>query len=228
MMARCTRVVAPLLLLSLHLSEASPGLNWPLLRGAERGAERLANSNRGRPDCDGTVKCSKFISDSPEFFVDANATDVGCAFGHIADDGSCNIPCKGVGHEVCRCLSKKEAHGDNESLAGLSFAFGLVFTLVGCCACCCVGAEVLGQRKAARVVQAQDFEPGEHAIQSLTVSSDGLLQRGPSEFVKRGRALLALFLGLFFAIWFFFSTFLVAFGLWVLIFKKNAYYNGCF
>jgi len=212
------RVAVPLLL-TLKLSEAGLGLSWPSLSNAERGADRLKNTGQ----CDGHVKCSKFVSDSPDFLVDANATSLGCAFGHVADDGSCDVPCTGMGSEVCRCLSREEARGDNDAIAGLSFALGLIFTLVGCCACCCVGAEMLGRGAVAPVAQAHDLEPGQ-----LLPSRDGLLQRGPREFVKKGRTVCALLLGLFFAVWLFFSSFLVAFGLWVLVIKRNAYYNGCF
>lgn len=177
-----------------------------------------------RPSCDGTVVCTGYVSPHPEFLMNPNATEEGCAWGHIADDGSCDVPCSGVGHELCRCLSKEESHSDSSSVALLILCFGVAFMLLGLGACACASVELrraaTGRDDLARGLEVRDLEIRAGMMQSPSA-------RGPSAPARKQRVTCALFLGLFFVVWLAFSGFLLTFGVWALFVHKGGYFNGC-
>lgn len=172
-----------------------------------------------RPECDGRVICTGYVSEQPDFLVNSNATEEGCAFGHIAADGSCDVPCTGVGHELCRCVSQEEAHSDSASIAMLILCFGVVFTLIGLCACTCASVELrrgaAGSEGRARGIEFRDLEVRSPIMQSSPAPA------------RKQRVACALVLGLFFVVWLAFAGFLLTFGVWALFVHKSRYFNGC-
>lgn len=188
------------------------------------------------PACNGKMLCASYESEKTLFLVNATNKSQGCTFGHEPKDGSCAVPCTGVLHKPCKCLSHGAAVGHIKKRGGVTMMFGMCFMMVGVCVACCLsstldvaswGAEPLTAAPIATEMSRTEGRRVHLLTPEAERTTSRLITDRPGATARKRRVLCQLFFFVFFLIWFFFAGFLLFFGAWLLFFQESIYYDGC-
>lgn len=205
----------------------------PSLPAGFRGLQPLKDVD---PACNGKMLCASFSSDEATFLVNSSNTSLGCTFGHEPMDGSCAVPCRGVLHKPCKCLSHGAAVSHIKKRGAVTMLFGMCFMLVGVCVACCLSSTLDvsswgGDSLAADPAATEMSRTNGRQVHLLTPDAERATSRlitdRPGATARKRRILCQLFFSVFFLIWFFFAGFLLFFGFWLLFFQESIYYDGC-